>query len=98
MFHPTQLALGWEVSAELQDQTLSLIILENGTPIAPRIESATFGRATNVKFDETPDFKFDGSALRAQVIAGGGNWNLRLKARSQDGTLFQQRIIVKVKK
>jgi hypothetical protein len=30
------------------------------------------------------------------VIAGEGNWNLRLKARARDGTLFQQRIIVKV--
>lgn len=91
-----QLALGWDVSAQLEDHTLSLVILENGTPIAPMIEDATFGRATNVAFDEIPAFTFDGQALRAQVIAGQGNWNLRLKIRAADGTLFQQRVIVQV--
>jgi nitrogen fixation protein FixH len=90
-----QLALGWDVTAELTDHELTLTILENGTPIDPIIESATFGRATNVTFDETPAFVFDGQALRAQVTAGDGNWNLRLKARAADGTLFQQRIIVR---
>ena len=91
-----QLALGWDVSATLDAHTLSLTIVQNGQPIAPAIEEAIFGRATNVAFDETPDFVFDGTALRAQVTAGGGNWNLRLKARAADGTLFQQRIIVEV--
>ncbi|MGJ8546857.1 MAG: FixH family protein [Sulfitobacter sp.] len=92
-----QLALGWEVSAQLDGHTLSLVILANGTPIAPQIEEAIFGRATNVAFDETPAFEFDGTALHAPVIAGQGNWNLRLKARAADGTLFQQRIIVQVR-
>lgn len=91
-----QLALEWEVSATLDGDQLRLIILEDGTPIAPLIESATFGRATNVAQDQTPDFVFDGTALRADVDAGPGNWNLRLKARAADGTLFQQRIIVQV--
>lgn len=91
-----QTALAWDVSATLSDHTLSLVIIEDGTPIAPVVEQATFGRATNVQFDETPDFTFDGHALRAQVIAGAGNWNLRLKLRASDGTLFQQRVIVRV--
>lgn len=91
-----QLALGWDVSAQLEGHTLSLVILQDGDPIAPTIQEATFGRATNVAFDETPIFEFDGTALRASVVAGEGNWNLRLKARAEDGTLFQQRIIVEV--
>ncbi|MEO9515472.1 MAG: FixH family protein [Paracoccaceae bacterium] len=91
-----QLALGWDVSATLNGDILSLTILQNGQPIAPAIEEATLGRATNVAFDETPNFAFDGTALRALVVAGTGNWNLRLKARAEDGTLFQQRIIVEV--
>ena len=91
-----QTALGWEVSARLDDHILSLIIREDGQPIAPVIESATFGRATHVAVDETPDFTFDGTAYKARVVAGRGNWNLRLKARAEDGTLFQQRIIVAV--
>ncbi|MEP6064816.1 MAG: FixH family protein [Paracoccaceae bacterium] len=92
-----QLALGWDVSAQLDGHVLSLVVLQDGEPIAPIIESATFGRATNVAFDEAPVFEFDGTALRASVIAGEGNWNLRLRARAKDGTLFQQRIIVEVR-
>lgn len=91
-----QTTLEWDVSATLSDHTLSLVIIENGKPISPVVEQATFGRATNVQFDETLDFSFDGQALRAQVIAGAGNWNLRLKLRASDGTLFQQRVIVRV--
>jgi nitrogen fixation protein FixH len=99
-----QLALGWDVQASLDGETLSLVILQDGQPISPVIEEATFGRATNVAQDETPDFVFDGNALRATVLRAGdvalhgehGNWNLRIKARAADGTLFQQRIIVSV--
>ena len=29
-----------------------------------------------------------------RVVAGPGNWNLRIKLRAPDGTLFQQRVIV----
>jgi nitrogen fixation protein FixH len=91
-----QNALGWEVSARLDGHVLSLVILEDGKAIAPTIEDATFGRATNIAYDETPVFEFDGTALRAPVVAGTGNWNLRLKARAANGALFQQRIIVAV--
>ncbi|SMX39320.1 FixH family protein [Octadecabacter ascidiaceicola] len=91
-----QEALGWDVSAELDGNDLSLVILENGTPISPTIEQATFGRATHVGQDQVPEFSFDGEALRAVIEGGEGNWNLRLKARSEDGTLFEQRIIVRV--
>jgi nitrogen fixation protein FixH len=91
-----QLALGWDVSATLSGTELRLVILKDGVAIAPRIEQAIFGRATSVKHDQTPDFTFDGTALRATVVAGGGNWNLRVRARADDGTLFHQRVIVKV--
>lgn len=93
-----QQALGWDVSADVQNGMLRLSILENGTAIAPKIEAATFGRATSVAADQTPTFTFDGTALVAPIEANGGNWNLRLKARAENGTLFQQRIIVHVVK
>jgi len=93
-----QVALGWDVSATLKDGVLSLFILEDGTPIAPKIEQVTLGRATHVAQDESPVFTFDGTALRAPVKAGAGNWNVRLKARANDGTLFQQRIVVRAAK
>lgn len=89
-----QLALGWEVSARLQEDQLVLEIAKAGQPVEPEIMSALFSRATSVAVDQTPQFTFDGSAFRAPVKAGTGNWNLRLEARAADGTAFRQRIIV----
>ena len=93
-----QLALGWSVAAKVQNDELILTIVQDGNPIAPRIEQAIFGRATSVAADQTPQFVHDGTSFRAKVVAGAGNWNLRLKARAEDGTLFQQRIIVETPK
>ncbi len=90
-----QLALGWDVSATLDGNALRLVVLEDGAAIAPTVEKAVFGRATNVGQDQTPEFTFDGTALTAQVQGGPGNWNLRVQLRAQDGTLFQQRVIVR---
>lgn len=90
-----QQALGWDVSAEVTGDVLRLRIIEDGMAIAPVIESAIFGRATSVAADQEPAFTFDGTSLVAPVVAGAGNWNLRVKLRAADGTLFQQRIIVR---
>ena len=90
-----QNALGWDVAANLDGDTLVLSIMSDSGPVRPMIESATFGRATSVAQDQVPVFDFDGRDHRATVAAGPGNWNLRLKARADDGTLFQQRIIVR---
>lgn len=92
-----QEALGWEVGAAIEDDALVLRIEKNGRPVEASIEAATFGRATSVAADQTPQFAFDGQAFVAPIKAGPGNWNLRLKARAADGTLFSQRIIVRAK-
>jgi len=89
-----QIALGWEVSARVENGVLALRFVSDGTPVQPVIETATFGRATTVAADQTPVFYFDGDAFVATVDAGPGNWNLRVSARAADGTQFQQRIIV----
>lgn len=89
-----QEALGWDVSAQVERGELILRIIGPDGPVAPSIEKAVFGRATSVRDDQTPEFRFDGVALRAPVTAGPGNWNLRLWARAEDGTLFRQRIVV----
>ena len=91
-----QEALGWVVSADVDHDLLTLMILQDGTGIAPQVEEATFGRATSVVADQTPDFTFDGNALVAPVNAGPGNWNLRVKLRAANGVLFQQRIVVHI--
>lgn len=89
-----QRALGWVVSAHLEGGALVLGITKDGEAVQPVIESAVFGRATMVSADQTPDFRHDGTVYRAPVVADGGNWNLRLRLRAADGTLFQQRVIV----
>ena len=91
-----QEALGWDVAAIVEGDRLSLIIDRDGVALAPVIERATFGRATSVAADQELTFEFNGKALVAPVQAGPGNWNLRLKAIAEDGTVFQQRIIVRV--
>lgn len=90
-----QEALGWDVAAVIENGQLILSIEKDGAPIKAQIEAATFGRATSVAADQTPVFAFDGRAFVAPIDAGPGNWNLRLKARAADGTLFAQRVIVR---
>lgn len=92
-----QEALGWEVSAHLEEGELVLSIREDDRAISPEIVTATFGRATSVAADQAPVFIFDGETLRAPVQAGAGNWNLRLHALAKDGTVFKQRIIVRLR-
>lgn len=92
----SQEALHWDVAATLDSDILTLSIHKDGQALAPVIEQAVFGRATSVAADQTPLFRFNGEAYVAVVKAGPGNWNLRLKMRAKDGTLFQQRVIVRV--
>lgn len=91
-----QVALRWDVRAFVEDGYLTLNITKGDTPVPALIEQATFGRATSVAKDQELQFRRENGAFVAPVIAGAGNWNLRLKARAPDGTLFQQRIIVRV--
>ncbi len=91
-----QEALEWDVSATLRGDQLILRIDQDGRAVRPQIISAIFGRATSTVADQSPEFTYRGGVYRAQVDAGKGNWNLRLVAQAQDGTRFQQRIIVRV--
>ncbi len=94
-----QEALGWDVSANVEDDFLILRIDDALGPVAPQITRATLGRATHVSDDRELNFKFDGTAHFAGVAdLAPGNWNLRLAAVAEDGTRFQQRIILRVTK
>ncbi len=89
-----QEALGWDVRAWTDGDTLRLTLMSDGAPVQARIDKAVLGRATHVAEDIEPEFAWDGSGYAAPVSIDRGNWNLRLKARASDGTLFEQRIIV----
>ncbi|MDV4143423.1 FixH family protein [Shimia sp. FJ5] len=94
-----QLELGWQVNADYVDGRLILAITdEEGGAIKPNTLEAVVGRPTHVKDDVTPDFQFDGAAYVAAVPLGRGNWNIRMKATSADGTEFIQRVVFRVKK
>jgi nitrogen fixation protein FixH len=91
-----QLALNWDVSAEVRAGILRLQILKDGQPISPDIRSVIFGMATSVAADQFPELRFDGTAFVAPVDAPAGNWNLRVIAEASNGTVFRQRIVVRV--
>ncbi|MEM9239800.1 MAG: FixH family protein [Pseudomonadota bacterium] len=94
-----QEALGWTVSANVDEDMLVLRIDDDLGPVAPEITRATLGRATHVGDDRELNFKFDGTAHFAGAAdLAPGNWNLRLAAVAEDGTRFQQRIILRVKR
>ncbi len=94
-----QLALGWEVAAEAADGTVRLTITgRNGEPVEPASLTATLGRATSTRADQSPAFRFDGRAMVAPAKLDRGNWNLRLTAVAADGTEFRQRIVLHVKR
>jgi len=90
-----QLALGWNVSARIEDGLLRLSILgPEGAPVQPDQIKATLGRPTQASDDTTPVFDFDGQVHVAPVDLAPGNWNLRLIATATDGTEFRQRIVI----
>ncbi len=92
-----QEALGWDVSARVEDGVLSLRIGDAAGPVVPEIRQAVLGRATHVQADRDISFVFDGRSHTATVDGlGTGNWNLRLFAVADDGTEFRQRVIVEV--
>ena len=93
-----QSALGWTVRADAADGQVILSITDaSGAAVEVADLQATLGRATQVKDDTSPDFRFDGAAYVAPVDLGPGNWNIRMVARAQDGTEFSQRVILHVK-
>jgi len=90
-----QEALGWTVAATHSAGMLELKITDDqGQPVAVAALDATVGRATHVKDDVTPAFRFDGTAYFATVPLGPGNWNIRMQAEAEDGTVFEQRVVL----
>lgn len=93
-----QEGLGWTVEAKAKGGLVILSITDEvGQPVQVAELEAVLGRATHVKEDFEPDFQFDGTAYVAQATLGGGNWNIRMKAKAQDGTDFVQRVVLDVR-
>lgn len=87
--------LQWTAVATVEDGELVLRMTNaEGAPVRPETVTGLFGRPTNVQSDQIPVFTYDGSAYRAPITAGPGNWNLMLEATAADGTMFRQRLVV----
>lgn len=93
-----QEALGWTVDASHENGVLSLSIVDaEGTPVQPAKLEAVMGRPTQVKDDLPLNFTFDGTSFVSPVQVDDGNWNIRMTAEAEDGTFFQQRLVLHVK-
>ena len=93
-----QLALGWEVSAEISDGNMRLSFLDRAkNPVEPARLETLLGRATNRASDLSPDFVFDGALYTAPVDLAPGNWSLQITAVADNGTSFRQRLVIIVK-
>jgi nitrogen fixation protein FixH len=92
-----QESLGWTAVAHVHEGELVLALTDAaGLPVSAASVEGIFGRPTSVRDDQTPAFLFDGAVWRAPVVAGAGQWNLRLEALAEDGTPFRQRLVVLV--
>lgn len=90
-----QEALEWTVRASHSAGILTLAVTDGeGAPVELADLEATVGRATHVLEDVEPEFRFDGTEYFAVVPLGDGNWNIRMKALAEDGTAFQQRVVL----
>lgn len=90
-----QEALGWTVDASHRAGILTLAITDDaGAPVEVAQLSAILGRATHVRDDTAPDFRYDGTAYVAPVDLAPGNWNIRMEAVAGNGTEFRQRVVL----
>ncbi|SDH16657.1 FixH family protein [Alloyangia pacifica] len=88
-----QEALRWTAHAEPRDGAVVLRFTDaGGQPVKPAELTAKLGRSTHVKDDHEPEFFWDGRQFVAADNLAPGHWNVWVKARSQDGTLFEQRL------
>lgn len=94
-----QEALGWSVWADARDDLVHLAITDRaGDPVRVKDLHAVVGRATQVKDDVEPVFAFNGEVYEAPLHLGDGNWNIRMTAVAEDGTVFRQRVVLHVER
>ncbi|MEL6620731.1 MAG: FixH family protein [Pseudomonadota bacterium] len=92
-----QQTLGWTAQAEHVAGRLELTLSDaTGAPVRPETLDVTVGRATHVAADVTPEMVFDGRVHAALVTLDSGHWLVRLTATAADGTVFEQRLPLKV--
>jgi nitrogen fixation protein FixH len=88
-----QQALGWDISAVIENGTLDLAITDQaGTPVRPARLSAVLGRPTIARDDREVTFAPGSGHLRVPVDLAPGAWVLKLEAENDEGVAFSKRI------
>lgn len=94
-----QEALGWTVEPTYEDGVLELAVTDaEGAPVEVLNLRGILGRATHTRQDMTPEFTFANGVYSTPVELDRGNWNFRMQATAPDGTPFQQRVVIHVRK
>ena len=85
--------LGWTVTPDYDGHQLTLRVEDaQGAPARIRRLSATIGRPTHVRDDQTPQFTYENGVFRAPLALAPGSWNIHVTAEAGDGTIFRQRL------
>ncbi len=88
-----QEALGWTITPEYDGTELTLMVRDRqGNPARVRSLTASIGRPTHVRDDQTPQFSYENGLFRAPLTLAPGNWIIHVTAEAWDGTPFRQRI------
>jgi nitrogen fixation protein FixH len=90
-----QEALGWDVTAALDGDNVTLTIIgPDGRPARVEGIEATLGRATESEEDQTLAFSQNDLGVHVAPIEPitGGKWELRFVATAANGVPFRQRI------
>lgn len=94
-----QKALNWTF-AHTYDATRKELRLAftdaSGAPVALAALNVLVGRTTEASDDIRPDFVLRSGTYTAQTQLAQGKWMMMVEAVSQDGTLFRQRIDLRV--
>lgn len=93
-----QAALGWDLAADYAPGRLALTFRDaQGLPAPVQGLEVLVGRTTEARDDTHPAFARDGGQFAAPVTLAPGKWLLRVQATAADGTVFQQRLSLRVR-
>lgn len=92
-----QEALGWVARVSYQQDRLTLALTDaDGNPVVPASLTGTVGRATHVASDQMLAFGPGERGHVAPARLDHGLWHVRIEAVSEDGTVFRQRLDLRV--
>lgn len=87
-----QEALGWTMQPRFEAGRMELAFLDrDGLPVRVTDLEVLVGRTTKTQADVWPVFAPTGDGYAADLTLGFGKWMVKVTAKAEDGTLFEQR-------